>query len=791
MDEINEKVSRRQEGFDLTGLLLNYLSMWKWFVASIVICGVLGYIYISTIVPTYEVSASVYLSDSETDAGGRALVSGREMALLNTKDYLDETQIEILKSRNNLIKIVDSLDLSCSYYEVGQLRDNPIYGTNAVVASLDSISLKGLSSPIEILVAPKGSAYELKVKTEYRGEEESREMVADSLPVKIELSHGTLELKQSRTMSRMDGKLKIVISNPNNVAARVATNLNIGFARNSSTILRINYTTPVIEEGVDIINTLIDIYNQDIIADKNRSALQTERFIIERLGLIAGELQDVEREVEDYRREKKITDISTETGLYLSQTTETDAEMADIDLKRQLINDVEKIVNSQDNYATIPQVVDDPLLNAKIEAYNKKLAQRAALLEGGTEDNPLIQNMQEDLARSKNEIYRGIENVKHGLNIQKKNLTSRDKLISGRISNIPTYERELTGIFREQRIKDNIYNFLLEKREEIALQKTLATPTARLIDNPLGQGPVYPDKVFLSQIFLLCGLLIPAGLIFIRRLIFPIFKDKDELERATNLPILGEISRNDKKNGLFVLGENIATPISELFRLIRNNVQFMVSGSDKNVLLITSSISGEGKTFIATNLALSFALTGKRTLVVGADIRRPVLAMNFNLDNKRGLTTYLSGQETDVDSLVMECPQSPNLFVMPAGPVPPNPNELLLNGRFKELIDIVRTRYDYVVIDTAPIGVVSDTLLISQYSDVQLFILRADYSTRRSLKIVHQAIASGRLKTCALVLNGVDVDVSSYSYRKYGRYGRYDYMSEPKKRTSVWRRIFK
>ena len=788
MEDLEKTMNKRQDGFDLMGLLLDYLSKWKWFALSLVLCAAIGYVVISTIVPVYEVSASVYLNDNDMQGNGTALIFSGDM--LTGKDYLDETQIEILKSRNNLIKIVDSLDLAYSYYKVGALKDEPIYGTNAVVARLDSVSLRGLSSPIEIIASKKNSTYTFDIETNYRGEVERKIVKADSLPVKVELSHGSLELLPSMATSRLDGKLKIKVSNPNKVAARLSANLGIGFARNSSTILIIDYQTPVVEEGADIINTLINIYNQDIIADKNRSALQAEKFIVERLALIHGELQDVEREVEDYRRENRIDNISAETGMYLSQTSETDAEIAQVDMKQQLVGDVEKIVNNQDDSAPIPQVVDDAALNSMIEAYNKKLAQRAALLDGSTEDNPIVQNMQEDLARAKNEIYRGIENVKHGLSIQKRNLTNRDRRIEGRISNIPTYERELTGIFREQRIKDNIYNFLLEKREEIALQKTLATPTARLIDDPLGSGPVSPDRMMFIQIVLCCGLLIPAGLIFVRRLIFPIFKDKDELERATNVPILGEIGHNSGKEA-FVLGENVTTPISEMFRLVRNNVQFMTSGSGSKVLLVTSSISGEGKTFVAANLALSFALTGKKTLVIGADIRRPVLARNLSVDNNRGLTTYLSGQETDVDSLIVPSDRSENLYVLPAGPVPPNPNELLLGGNFGGLIEKVKQDYDYVVVDTAPIGVVSDTFLISQFADVQLFVLRADYSTRRSLKIVHQAISSGRLKSCALVLNGVNVNVSSYSYRKYGRYGRYDYMSEDRRRISWWRRLLR
>lgn len=775
-EDIDKKNIPQEETFDVVGLLLEYLAQWKWFVLSVIVFLGIGYIYISRIVPVYEVSASIYLSDDNQATKGNAIALSSDMPLINTKDYIDETEIEILKSRNNLIKIVDSLDLAYSYYKVGQFRDNPIYGTNAVSAQLDSISLKNLTSPIEIVVSKEDNNFNFNIITKYGGVEEHKNIETDSLPISVELSHGTLQLLPSKTTGLLDGKQKIVVSNPNWVAARLSGSLRIEFARNSATILRITCSTPIISEGIDVINTLINIYNQEIIADKNRSALQTEAFIIERLALIAGELQEVEKDVEDYRREKKITDISTEASMYLSQTSANDASIAQVDAKEQLVNDVKRIVSVQDDYTPIPQVIDDPALNAMIEAYNKKLAQRAAMLEGGTENNPIVQNMQEDLARSKTEIFRGIANVEHSLGVQRGTLVKQDSRITGRISNIPTYERELTGIFREQRIKDNIYNFLLEKREEIALQKTLATPTARLIDNPLGSGPIYPKHLTIYGIVALIGILIPALIIFLRRVFFPIFKDKDDLERATNVPILGEISIAPSRSK-FVLGDKVTTPIAELFRLIRNNIQFALSDKTKKVLMITSSISGEGKTFIATNICLTFALSGKKTLIIGMDIRRPVIAHNFGLSNENGVTTYLSGQVNNINDIIHKSDINENLYVLPGGPVPPNPNELLMSEKMGLMIDDLRKKYDYIIIDTAPIGVISDTLLIAPYSDVQLYVTRANYSTTRCLKVMHQAVAMGRFNKCYLILNGVDISSNSYTYRRYGYYNKYGYNS--------------
>ena len=771
-DFIDEKDKEiEEEAFDLQGLLFEYLAQWKWFLICIVTCSAIAFYYVSTIIPTYTVGASIYLSD-ENAAKSSAVSLNQNSPMMDMKSYIDETEIEIMKSRNNLIKIVDSLDLAYSYYRVERLRDYPIYGTNAVDVSLDSISLRNLTSPINILASKENGTYKFEVETTYGGVKEEKTVKSDTLPVAIELSHGTLNILPSRTTSALEGSQKIKIENPSWVAARLSGSLNISYAKNSATILRISCTTPLPPQGIDVIKTLVSIYNQDIIAEKNMSALQTEAFIIERLALIAGELQDVEIEVEKYRRDKQITDISSEAGMYLSQTVESDQRLADVDAKREIVSSVEKIVSTQDDYTPIPQVIDDPALSAMIDAYNKKLAQRAAMLEGGTENNPIVQNMQEDLARSKNEIYRGLSNVKQSLNISRSNIRRQDSRISGKLSNIPVYERELTGIFREQRVKDNIYNFLLEKREEIALQKTLATPTARFIDNPSGGSLVAPQRMTYVGIAAIIGLLIPAIIIFLRRLFFPIFKDKEDLERSTTVPVLGEVSmaENDEK---FVVEANATTPIAELFRLIRNNIQFAYADRDKKVLLVTSSLSGEGKTFVAANLALTFAVAGKKTLVVGMDIRRPVLAHFFELNNRAGVTTYLSGQENDIKKLILPSGQNENLSVLPAGPVPPNPNELLLSERNNMMFEELRNMYDVVIVDTAPIGVVSDTFLITPHTDVQLYITRANYSTKRCLKVLHSAISSGRLKNCYLILNAVDIRSNSYFYRRYGHYGNY------------------
>lgn len=769
----NNENQKREDSFDVIGLSLEYLAQWKWFVLSLIVFMVGAYWYVAKITPTYEVAASIYLSDDNAASHTSSAVAfSAANPLVDMKQYIDQTEIEVLKSRNSLIRIVDSLDLAYSYYEAGRFRKIPIYGINPIEAQLDSVSLRSLSSPITILIDKENHKLNIDVTTSYRGAKEEYHIVADTLPIVVELSHGTLSLDWSKTPQDFSRQQTIVINNPNTVAARLSGCLNIEFARNSYTILRVKCSTPIIEEGIDVINALINIYNQDILEDKNRSALQTEAFILERLSMIASELQDVEKEVQDYRREKKIIDISAEAGMYLSQTNATDKQLAELEMQMKMVSEIENRITAQGNYTSIPQAFDDPVSSSLIESYNKKLAQYEHLLEGSTEDNPLVRNMQDDLSRLKGEIYKAIANYKQVLAAKSRNLKQQDLKLAGEISNIPVYERELTGIFREQRVKDDIYTFLLQKREEIAIQKTLATPTARLIDNPLGYGPVAPQAMTIYGIAFLFAVIIPALIIFLRRVLFPIFKDKDDLEKLTKVPILGEIC--NASDSTKAVEKNSTSPAVELFRLIRNNIQFTSASKDKKqVILVTSSLSGEGKTFVTLNLAKTYALTGKKTIVVGLDIRRPVLSHRFGLNNEKGVTSFLSDDAIDLKSLVINYPEIESLDILPAGPIPPNPNELLLSERMQLLIESLRKIYDHVILDTAPIGVVSDTYILAPLSDVQLYVTRANYSTKRCLSVLHSAIENKRLTNCYLVLNGVDMRSNRYVYRKYGYYGYY------------------
>lgn len=760
----------KTEAFDLTGLLLDYLSHWGAFLLSIIICGAAAYYYCKTQIPTYTVSASIYLNDENSSTKSNAVTIGSENPMVNLKQYIDETEIEILKSRNNLVKIVDSLNLAYTYYREGKLRDIPIYRTAPIEVSLDSVSLANLSAPIKLTISPDDKCVNIKASTSVNGEEESIEKRYAKLPAKIQLGTGTVTIKDSPLISQLDGTYKVVIRNPSEVAASIANSMTINFAENSYTILRIKVNTPLVEQGVDIINTLLALYNQRIIEDKNRSALQTEAFIIDRLVNINDELHDVEEKLKRYREEHNIADINAQTTMNLSQRSSSEQQISQVDAQMSVLSDIEHKVKRQDTFDMLPTVSDDQSVSAAIDKYNTMVSNYDHALQTQTRETGYVRELENKLNQQKAQILDNIVSARGSLRATRRSIATIDNRSAGQLAAQPSIDKGLQEIFREQQVKVNIYTFLLQKREEIALQKTLATPTAQLIDNPSGSGPVSPKHLYILGIGLLIGFLIPALIILARRMISPKFKDQVELERMTSVPVIGEICHSDEKENV-VIGDKIATPIAELFRLLRNNISFIPGGADNKVILLTSAVSGEGKTFVSLNLAMTYALTGKRVVVLGLDIRRPVLAHLVNLHNKRGITTYLSEQEDDISSLICPTTFNENLFVMPAGPVPPNPNELLLSKRMQDMVSYLRQNFDYVIMDTSPIGIISDTYILIPYSDIQLYVTRASYSTKKSLRVLHNAINNGRIKHPYIILNNVNMTSSAYSYRHYGYYG--------------------
>ena len=786
---------KTEEVFDFTGLLLECLSYWKWFVASVFILVALVAFYCLKQAPVYEVTSAVYIKDSRSDSGNILLES---LGLSSYNKNVDN-EIEVLRSKNQITDVIEALNLYTSYSWKTWLREEPLYGNSPIEAILDSINPRSLDSKLNITIKPqKDKTFRL---TAFTRKDDKKVEICDTkvkaFPYSIPFNGGLVRLRYTGdTIPVIEKSLKITIENPRSMSKTLSSDLNVSFASKDATILNIAFRTPVIKMGKDFVKTLVDFYNIDAANQKSQGTEKTQEFIDSRLSSISGDLASVEAQVEEYRRHNNLIDISSEAKLYLEQTGATDEKLAQLELQKSLLNYVEEFLSvPQNEYMPIPVLgINDEELAKLISEYNKSLQQRERLLLSSSDSNPIVVELTREVRTQRLLVLKGVESIRKGVEIQKRDILRQDSRIEDKIKNVPLYERELSDIVRQQRIKENLYIFLLEKREENSLAKSMIVPVARIIDDPDSTGtPVSPKKMLLLCAAVLLGVMIPVIFIYLKMRFFPILTDKKTLERLTSVPLLAEIAKKPDDN-FFVVDKKSVRPIAELFRLLRNNLQFVLTDSEKKVIAVTSSVMHEGKTFIASNMALSFALTGKRVLLIGVDIRRPRLSRYFKISNKQGVTTYLSGANADLSMLIQPSGIDANLDVLPAGPVPPNPNELLMNPRMSQLIEYGRSHYDYVVLDTAPLGLVSDSFLLTRVADVFIYVVRANYTNKQSVEMLNSWIESKRIEIPTyLILNDVNMDSRSYSYRQYGgkKYG-YGYGYANVEEAKPWyKRIFR
>lgn len=765
-----------EETFDITGFFLECISHWKWFVATVIILAVGAMFYCFRQTPVYEVTSVVYIKDDDGDTSNVLLES---LGLSASKGNIDN-EIEVLRSKNQITDVVEALNLYTTYSWKTFLRTTPLYNNSPIEAVLDSVDIHALKTTLNIKIKPQKDAFRLIAKTRNaKGDKiEICDTIISGFPYSVPFGGGAVRLRYAGdTIPVINKTLLISLSNPRAVSKTISPDLTIAFASKDATVLKVVYRTPIIKAGEDFVRTLVDFYNIDAANLKNQGTENTQQFIDSRLVSISDDLAAVETQVENYRRQNNLIDVSSEAQLYLEQTGFTDEKLAELELQKSLVDYVEEFLSiPQNENMPIPVLgIDDKELAELIGEYNKSLQQRERLLHSSSESNPIIVELTRDIQTQRTLVLKGVESIRKGLEIKKKDISLQDKKIEDKIKNVPLYERELSDIVRQQRIKENLYIFLLEKREENAIAKSMTVPVARIIDDPDSTGePVSPKKMLFLCAAVLLGVLIPAFVIYFRMTFFPVLKDKKMLERLTHIPILAEISKKPDDK-FFVVDKKSVEPIAELFRLVRNNLQFVLTSPEKKVLAVTSSIMHEGKTFIASNMALSFALTGKRVLLIGVDIRRPRLAQYFHVRNQNGVTSYLSGAVSDLSSLIQPSGVDPNLEVLTAGPVPPNPNELLMNSRFDALIDYARAHYDYVILDTAPLGMVSDTFLLTRAVDAIIYVARANYTNKASIEMLNTWIENKRIDIPTyLILNDVNMNTRTYSYRQHGG-GKYGY----------------
>ena len=563
------------------------------------------------------------------------------------------------------------------------------------------------------------------------------------------------------------------------VARDYCNSLSIAPTSKTTSVAVISLKNSSLQRGQDFINQLLEMYNRNTNNDKNEIAQKTAEFIDERIGIISKELGSTEANLETFKRDAGITDLTSEAQIALAGNAEYEKKSVENRTQISLVNDLRKYLRGNE-YEVLPSNVglQDAALIGAIERYNEMLVERKRLLRTSTENNPTIVNLDTSIRAMKANVQAILEGTLQGLMITKESLDREASRYSRRISNAPGQERAYVSIARQQEIKAGLYLMLLQKREENAIALAATANNAKIIDEAIADDiPVSPKRSMIYLIALMLGVGIPVGIIYLIELTKFKIEGRADVEKLTSVPVVGDIPLTDEKNdknGSIAVFENKNNLMSETFRNIRTNLQFMLD-NDQKVILVTSTVSGEGKSFVSSNLAISLSLLGKKVVIVGLDIRKPGLNKVFQLSNKeRGITQYLSNPEMDLMELVQLSDVNKNLFILPGGTVPPNPTELLARNGLDRAIETLKKNFDYVILDTAPIGMVTDTLLIGRIADLSVYVCRADYTHKAEYTLINELSFEKKLPNLCTVINGVDLKKRKYGYYYgYGKYGKH------------------
>lgn len=777
----NNMNGQDEEKINYQELLFRYIIHWPWFVASVLVCLIGAWVYLHFQTPVYQVSASIMIKDDKKGSGSTDLGNLGIGGVITSTQGIDN-EIEVLRSKTILKEVVNNLELYITYYDEDEFPEKELYQTSPVIVNLTAQEADKLpgSALLAMKLSPEG-VLDVNLKV---GLNEYNQRF-EKLPAVLPTDAGTFgfALKDSLSGGQMEGHkgerhIRAVVSRPFGVAKGYQGALSIAPTSRTTSVAVVSLMNTNIQRARDFINKLMEMYNRNTNNDKNEVAEKTREFINERIKIIDEELGSTEDKLEAFKRNAGLTDISSDAQLAVSGNAEYEKRRVDNGTQINLVRDLIKYINNPLNeYELLPGNIglSDAGLTTQIGRYNELIIERKRLLRTSTESNPMIVNLDTSIRAMKSNVQAAINGTLQGLLIVKADLEREAGRFSRRISDAPGQERQYVSIARQQEIKAGLYLMLLQKREENAITLAATANNAKIIDEPVATGgPLSPKPNMIYMIALVLGVGMPVGVIFLIGLTKFKIEGRGDVEKLTRLPIVGDVPLTNEKAGSIAVFENQNTLMSETFRHIRTNLQFMLE-NDQKVILVTSTVSGEGKSFISSNLAISLSLLGKRVIIVGLDIRKPGLNKIFNIPRKeQGITQYLSNPEKNLMDFVQPSDVSKNLYILPGGIVPPNPTELLARDGLDKAIETLKKNFDYVILDTAPAGMVTDTLLVGRVADLSVYVCRADYSRKAEFTLINELAADNKLPNICTIINGLDLKKKKYGYYYgYGKYGKY------------------
>lgn len=761
-----------ENDFQFKEFLNKYAIHWQWFALGVSVCFILAFLYLRYTIPQYQASTTILVKDEKKGGMLSELSAFADLGMGGGMKSNVDNEIEILKSRSLVESTVKKLNLNTSFIVSGNIVDKEIYQ----------------DCPIEVYFVDKtNDFYENGFSFKFS------EVTPNTFELKNELLHGSSKVILNEkttfrygqqiptqygrlviTKSKFSNNgikdhykpLGIIISPLENVVGGFQGRLKVEPVSKTSSVVAISVTDPIVEKAEVFLDKLIQVYNADAAADKNFISENTSKFIANRLTLITQELDGVEQDVESFKKANQVTDIESEAKLFIEGSNEYDKKGVETEIQLNVVSSMLDFMKKSTNSDLLPSniIAGEGDSSGLISSYNQLVLDRNRILKSATAENPSVLKMDQQIASLKSTVGASLQRLKSTLTIQKRDLNNNEGILNAKIEKIPVQERQFRVIARQQKVKEELYLYLLQKREETAISLSATEPNARVIDTAkAGKMPISPKKNIIYLGALLLGLLIPFGIIYTDDLLDTKIKSRMDLEGKTLIPFIGDVPTSDSPSE--IIKSESRTSSAEALRIIRTNLEFMLSKAEEGLaktIFLTSTFPKEGKTFVSANLAATFALSGQKVLLIGMDIRNPRLDEYFTLP-ERGFTNYLSSKDLKLDDLIVKQDGFEDFHILPAGIIPPNPAELLMSKKVDVLFNELKSQYDYIIVDTAPVSLVTDTLLIAKHADCFIYVARANFLEKRMLNIPNTLYKEQKLPNLCLLLNDTD-STKGYGY---------------------------
>jgi len=767
-------IEEKENTINLKEELFKYLSQWRWFVLSVFLTLVCAVLYLKFTAKSYSVSAKVLIKDEKSNDIATQLSAFSEIGLLGNSKNNIENEVEILKSRTLISTTLDSLDMNIQYIDKSEIVAKDLYKQSPIriiwnnndVEEEVKINLKNF----------QGSSFELSVNEDALG--------TVSYGKTINSDFGSFSISKTASVDKIK-ELEINILPKMHQAENFQKILTVMPSSKTSSVIDVSIIDKTPEKAADFVNTLIHNYNLGGIKDKRFISENTANFISDRLELIATELGDVESQVEGYKNSNNLSDIQTEVKIYLDNLSSFEKSVLENETKINIVTDLIKHIGRTKYDDLVPGglLLDDQGSETLIQEINQYILEKQKLAISATIENENYIKLENQIRSLKSNLLASLRRNLNSLQIVKNDYKRQEKDMQSKLSQVPRQEREFRIIDRQQKVKESLYLFLLQKREETNITLAATDMNAKIIDKAIPTNkPVSPMTFIVLLVAIILGVLIPFVVIYIKNLLDTKVKTRFDITDNTSIPFLGDIPTSESSSELMELSSRSSA--AEAIRIVRTNLDFILSNKGENeckTIFMTSTISGEGKTFVSANLAATFSLSGKKVLLLGLDLRNPKLYEYIKV-NPLGITNYVTTGNKSIEDYIIPVEGYSNFDVLSSGSIPPNPTEILMNKRIKDLFESLKLKYDYIIVDTAPVSLVTDTLLISKYADATIYVVRANKIDKQMLRIPNELYKEKKLNNLTIVLNDSDV-TKGYGYG-YG----YGYGSKVEE-TPLWKKI--